>query len=266
MEKMNDLQDLLKHEIQDLVSAEDQILEAMPAMIEKASDKKLKNSLQQHFKITQQQRKRLDQVQKLMVGNAENSEENSGLLKRLFKGKHHCKGMSGIIEEGKKIMAEDINSDVMDAAIIGASQKIEHYEICGYGTARAYAEELGMREVERLLLQTLNEEKDADVLLTELAVSRLNREAETSGIQGSGNSRSSNSIQGRGSNGSGKIGSATNKQSSSGSSASQQSRSSATKQSGSSASKSSGNSGASKKSASKSGSKASSNASSSRNK
>jgi ferritin-like metal-binding protein YciE len=262
MEKMNDLRDLLKHEIQDLVSAEDQIIEAMPAMIEKASDKKLKDSLRQHLKITQQQRKRLDQVQKSLTGEVENFREDSGLFSRLFKGKHHCKGMAGILDEGQKIMSEDIDPDVMDAAIIGAAQKVEHYEICGYGTARAYAEELGLRDVERLLMQTLNEEYEADVLLTELAVGRLNREAENAGNDNSGNGRKTSGLM-RGSNGIGKTGSATKRQSSSrNSTASKKQNSSTARKSGSSASKSSGKSGASKKSASKSGSKAKSKATS----
>ncbi len=208
------------------------------------------------------------QVQKLLIGKVESSEENSGFLNRLFKGKHHCKGMSGIIEEGNKIMSEDINPDVMDAAIIAAAQKIEHYEICGYGTARAYAEELGKRDIEKLLLQTLDEEYEADRHLTDLAVGRLNREAETAGNNENGDGRRYNSGAGRASNKttSRNSASASKKKSNSKSSASKKSKSSVSQatKSANSTSKSGSKAGASKKAASKSGSKTSSKKSSSR--
>ena len=183
MEKMNDLRDLLKHEIQDLYSAEDQIIAAMPAMIEKAKNPELKRSLQEHLRITEQQRQRLNQItQKLEGGQqAGNGTENKGLFARLMARRHTCKGMEGIIEEGQKILKEDMNPEVMDAAIIACSQKIEHYEICGYGTAKAFAQELNLTEVVSLLDQTLQEEYHADELLTALAVGRLNREAEAAG-------------------------------------------------------------------------------------
>ncbi len=177
MEKMNDLRDLLKHEVMDMHSAEEQIIKAMPAMIKKAKNTELKQSLQQHLKVTEAQLTRLQKVQKLLDGQQGNAED-SGLLSRLFKRSHTCRGMQGIIDEGEKIMAEDMSPEVMDAAILAASQKIEHYEICGYGTARAYAEELGLTEVATLLEQTLDEEYEADEKLTALAVNRLNEQAE----------------------------------------------------------------------------------------
>jgi ferritin-like metal-binding protein YciE len=189
MEKMNDLNDLLKHEIMDLYSAEEQIISAMPAMIEKARNPELKKSLKEHLKITEQQRKRLDQVKKLM--GQEESRQDDGLLNRLFKNRQTCRGMEGIIEEGNKILKEDMDPDVMDAAIVASSQKIEHYEICGYGTARSFAMQLGLDEVAELLNQTLDEEYEADRLLTEMAENRINKEAE------SGNSRGSNGPQSR---------------------------------------------------------------------
>ena len=160
MEKMNDLKDLLKHEIMDLYSAEEQIIKAMPAMIKKAKNPELKQSLQQHLKVTENQRARLEQVQKMMEDGSADNNNGGGLLSRLFKRSYTCRGMQGIIEEGEKIMAEDMSPEVMDAAIIAASQKIEHYEICGYGTARAYAEELGLTQVATMLEQTLDEEYD----------------------------------------------------------------------------------------------------------
>jgi ferritin-like metal-binding protein YciE len=89
--------------------------------------------------------------------------------------------MEGLIDEGQKIMSENMNPEVMDAAIIACAQKIEHYEICGYGTARAYARQLGLNEAERLLEQTLDEEHQADELLTSMALNSVNLMAETSG-------------------------------------------------------------------------------------
>lgn len=178
MEKLTDLKHLLQHEVEDLISAEDQILAALPKMIDKASDGALKNALSEHLKVTEGQRARLDTVQQLLVQGEDPTGEKKGLLARLFTTNHRCKGTQGIIEEGEKLMKEDMDANVMDAAIIACAQKIEHYEICGYGTARAFAEELGMREVEGLLRQTLDEEYAADTKLTHLAVGRLNKEAE----------------------------------------------------------------------------------------
>lgn len=180
MEKLNDLRDLLKHEIQDLYSVEEQIIAAMPNMIAKASNAELKRSLEEHLRVTEAQKARLDQVQQAF-GDTSQSEEGQGLLSRLFKTKMVCKGMQGIISEGNQILSANMNPDVMDAAIIACAQKIEHYEICGYGTAKAFARELGLSEVERLLDQSLNEEYTADDTLTALAVGRLNREAENAG-------------------------------------------------------------------------------------
>jgi ferritin-like metal-binding protein YciE len=206
MEKMHDLKDLLKHEILDLVSAEEQIIAALPAMIEKAGNTALKNALQQHLQITEQQRQRLDQVQQLMAeGNdqateSEGGEKKKGFIAGLFSrnkdAKQVCLGTKGLIDEGEKVMAENMEPEVMDAAIIGCAQKIEHYEICGYGTAKAYAKELGLAEVERLLEQTLNEEYEADDQLTALAVGRLNREAENTGSNKNPAAKKSNGAAG----------------------------------------------------------------------
>lgn len=176
---MHDLRDLLKHEIEDLYSAEEQIIEALPLMIENAGNKNLKQSLNQHLKVTQQQKKRLDQVMKLMNEGSKEGEKKKGIMGLFGGGKHVCKGMKGIIEEGNKIMGANIDPEVRDAAIIASAQKVEHYEICGYGTARSYAEELQLTEVEKLLKQTLDEEYEADILLTELAETRVNLEAES---------------------------------------------------------------------------------------
>lgn len=179
---MINLNDLLEHEVRDLYSAEVQIIEALPLMVEKAGNAELKRGLQDHLSVTREQKARLDKVLKLLTGSAPKTE--GGFLSGLFgtnkEGGTHCVGTEGIINEGKKMMNEDMAPEVMDAAIIACAQKIEHYEICGYGTARAYAEELGLSELERLLRTTLNEEYAADDLLTRLAVRKLNPRAEKS--------------------------------------------------------------------------------------
>jgi ferritin-like metal-binding protein YciE len=168
--KMNSLSNLLAHEIVDLYSAEEQIIEALPQMIGKTQNQDLKKALKEHLRVTEQQKKRLEKVHKLIQQEDGSSEEELG--------DSECMGMKGLIEEGKKAMEEEMEPDVMDAAIIASAQKIEHYEISGYGTARAFARELGLNEVEKLLQQTLDEEYLADDLLTELAVGHVNDEAE----------------------------------------------------------------------------------------
>lgn len=197
MEKMINLRHLLMHEVQDLYSAEEQILEALPSMIEKARNKQLKDALQRHLKVTEHQKERLDEVKELLMGGMEDGErengkgngEKKGILANIFgSGKQKCRGMEGLIEEGEKVMGEEMSPEVLDAAIIASAQKIEHYEICGYGTARAYARELNLGDVAELLEETLDEEYEADDLLTDLAVGRLNEEAETGGTRGGGRS------------------------------------------------------------------------------
>lgn len=176
---MRDLRDLLTHEVADLYSAEQQIIEAMPQMIEKAYNPQLRQALEQHLQVTRNQLDRLTQVQSIL-GNKENNKD-SGFLDNLFGSGVKCKGMEGLIDEGQKVMSENMSPEVMDAAIIACAQKIEHYEICGYGTARAYARQLGLSEAERLLEQTLDEEHQADELMTSMALNSVNLMAETSG-------------------------------------------------------------------------------------
>jgi ferritin-like metal-binding protein YciE len=177
MEKMNDLTDLLKHELMDLHSAEEQIINAMPAMMQKAGNTALKEALGNHWQETQRQKERLDRVLAMLNGEEPKKE---GLLNRLFRQSQVCRGMKGLIEEGNKIIGEDMDSDVKDAAIIACAQKIEHYEISGYGTARSYARELNLTEIVNLLETTLKEEYEADRKLTSLAQARINKDAEKS--------------------------------------------------------------------------------------
>lgn len=254
---MINLKDLLMHEIQDLYSAEEQIIEALPSMIEKANNSQLKKALQDHLKVTEKQKDRLDQVKQLLGEEEEGEgEEKKGVFSRLFGGgAHKCKGTEGIIKEGQNILGENMTTEVRDAAIIASTQKIEHYEICGYGTARAYARELNLGEVAELLEETLNEEYAADDLLTDLAVGRLNEEAEKGKGNGRGTNKSSNRGGAMGGNGKSKSNGSARSASNgkSGSSSRSASKSSASKTA--SAKTSSSKSGASKASKSTAGSR-----------
>ena len=173
MEPLINLHDLLQHEINDLYSAEEQIIEALPKMVDNATNNELKKTLNEHLRVTREQKKRLDKVKSLLKIDP----QRKGFFEKIF-GSEKCKGTEGLIAEGEKMMNEDMDASVKDAAIIAAAQKIEHYEISGYGTARAFAKELGLKEVERLLETTLNEEYKSDNLLTALALRKVNLDAE----------------------------------------------------------------------------------------
>lgn len=176
MEPLINLHDLLQHEIEDLYSAEEQIIEALPKMVENATDRELKQALNEHLQVTREQKKRLDKVKKLLGID----EKKKGFFAEIFGGTK-CKGTEGLIAEGEKMMGQEMDPTVKDAAIIAAAQKIEHYEISGYGTARTYARELGLNEAADLLETTLNEEYKADDSLTSLAINKINLEAEAGG-------------------------------------------------------------------------------------
>ena len=160
--EMASLQELLVEELKDLYNAEKQLIKAMPKMAKTASSPELKQAFQTHLKETENQAKRLEQVFDALGEKAKSKK---------------CHAMEGLIEEGKEMMGEDMDDDVMDAALIAAAQKIEHYEIASYGTCRAYAQLLGNKEAARLLQQTLDEEGKTDKLLTQLAESSINVEA-----------------------------------------------------------------------------------------
>ncbi|HVK96482.1 MAG TPA: DUF892 family protein, partial [Flavisolibacter sp.] len=151
---MNHLKDLLIHDVRHLYSAEEQAIESLPAMISKAHDPRLKQALEQHLKVTEQQLERLKRV-KQMLGDTD--DQSTCILSGLFNMGSKSQGIAGLIQEGGKVMAVDMSPEVMDAAIIGCQQKIEHYEIAGYGTAKTYAEQLGLTDVAQLLQQTLIE-------------------------------------------------------------------------------------------------------------
>ncbi len=160
--EIDSLKKLYVEELKDLYSAEKQILQALPKMVKKASNPKLQQAFQEHLEVTRMQVERLDRIFEL--------------LGKSPRGKK-CKGMEGLLEEGKEMMQEDMDDDVMDAALIAAAQRVEHYEMAGYGTVRTYASLLGEKEQTRLLQQTLDEEGDADKKLTQLAESQINVEA-----------------------------------------------------------------------------------------
>jgi ferritin-like metal-binding protein YciE len=180
MEKINDLHELLKHELKDLYSAETQLVDALPKMAEAATDSKLKKAFRDHLAVTKEHKKRLDKIQQLL-GEETISTENKGFFAKLFsseEGDTHCKAMEGLIKEADSLMKEDMTPQVMDAALIAAAQKVEHYEISSYGTARAYALQLRMPDVAKILASTLDEEYFADDSLSKLALDGINEEAE----------------------------------------------------------------------------------------
>jgi len=161
-EETNPLEELLIDELKDLYSAENQIIKALPKMAKAANSPDLRRAFERHLEETRNHVERLDQI----------GEE----LETKMTGKK-CHGMEGLIEEGKEIMSEDLEDNTLDAGLIGAAQKVEHYEIAAYGTARAHAELLGYTKIARLLQQTLNEEGATDKKLTQLAESIINVEA-----------------------------------------------------------------------------------------
>lgn len=160
--KLNTLQDLYINELRDLYSAEAQILKALPKMVKAAQSEDLAGAFQQHLEQTRQHVARLEQIMEKM---------------NLTPRRKKCEGMEGILDEGSEFLSSGIDEAVRDAALIGAAQKVEHYEIASYGCARTYARQLGDEEAANLLQQTLQEEEETDRKLTQLAESHINPEA-----------------------------------------------------------------------------------------
>jgi len=160
--KMKSLQDLLVDHLKDLYSAENQLVKALPKMAKAATNPELKAGFEEHLEQTRNQVTRLEQVcEKLGVTP---------------KGKK-CAAMEGLVEEGKELMDQEPEPDVLDAGLIAAAQKVEHYEIASYGSARTWAEQLGLEEAAALLQETLDEEKATDEKLTRLAEAMVNQQA-----------------------------------------------------------------------------------------
>jgi ferritin-like metal-binding protein YciE len=160
--KLDTLQKLYINELRDLYNAENQLLKALPKMAKGASSEELKNAFEKHFQQTETHVERLENIFEQ--------------LDQTPKGKT-CHGMKGLIEEGSEILKEEGDPSVLDAGIIVAGQKVEHYEIASYGSARTFAELLGQNKAAELLQTTLDEESEANELLNGLAESIVNPDA-----------------------------------------------------------------------------------------
>ena len=161
--KMATLEDLYTDLLKDLYSAEKQLVKALPKMAKNAQSPDLQKAFQEHLRQTEGQVERIERIFQELEGSP--------------RGKK-CVGMEGLIEEGNELLQEDVEPDVLDAGLIAAAQKVEHYEIAGYGTARAWAQRLGYDKAARLLQQTLEEESMANEKLTKIAESHVNMEAQ----------------------------------------------------------------------------------------
>ncbi len=157
--KLDSLNKLYIHELKDLYSAETQLVEAIPKMQKAASNADLKQAFADHLAETKTHVARLESIFKELDFEP---------------GGHKCAAMEGLIEEGEELINSDIDPQVLDAALIAAAQRIEHYEMAGYGTARTYAEKLGSQTAADTLQETLNEEGLADQKLTRLAERKIN--------------------------------------------------------------------------------------------
>jgi ferritin-like metal-binding protein YciE len=172
--QQTELRELYVDELKDIYSAETQLVKALPKMAKAAVSAELRNGFVQHLEQTREHVSRLEQI--------------FDDLDETPTGKH-CKGMEGLIKEGGEAAEEDYERDAKDAALIGAAQRVEHYEIAAYGTVRAMAEKLGEGKAVSLLSQTLQEEKDTDVKLSKLADKMTIEEGSESKPEGTSGTR-----------------------------------------------------------------------------
>jgi ferritin-like metal-binding protein YciE len=166
--QLQTMKDLFEHEVSDLYSAETQLVAALPKMAGSATNDELRQAFQHHLEETRDHVRRLEEIRG-QIGSTTSEE---------------CEGMRGLIEEGEEILAAAGDPDVKDAALISAAQRVEHYEIAAYGTARTLADEIDLEDAKELLDQTLDEESNADKLLTKIATggmfkAGINRQART---------------------------------------------------------------------------------------
>ncbi|HMQ31193.1 MAG TPA: ferritin-like domain-containing protein [Chloroflexaceae bacterium] len=161
--QLKTLRDLYIEQLKDLYSAETQLVKALPKMEKAASTPELKQAFQSHLSETERQVQRLEQI---FQGLGEKP------------GGHTCKGMQGLIAEGEEMIKMKGDADAIDAGLIAAAQRVEHYEIAGYGCVRTYADQLGEQQGAKLLQQTLDEEGKTDKLLTQIAERVVNVKAE----------------------------------------------------------------------------------------
>jgi len=159
---MKNLDDLFERQLNNLYDGEEQMIEALPKMIEKAEDEELKEALEKHLEETKDQKKRLEEIFKDLDLKAKNET---------------CQGMKALLSEANTFIRNAKDEDVKNAGIIADAQKVEHYEISSYGTAVRFAEELGHKQIAKKLQTSLDEEYNADKILTKLAEKRLNKEA-----------------------------------------------------------------------------------------
>ena len=159
---MKNLEELFEHQLQDLYSAEDQLTAALPKMAKKAKDAKLKKAFEDHLEETKEHKKRIEEVCKELDIDP--------------KGET-CKAMKGLIKEAEDFLDYVKDDDVLNTGMIAEAQRVEHYEISGYGTAVRYAKELGHTAIAKKLQKTLDEEYNADKTLNDLAEKRLNAKA-----------------------------------------------------------------------------------------
>jgi len=160
---MQTLDDLYTDMLKDLYSAEKQLVKALPKMAKNAQSPDLQKAFQEHLKQTEGHVERIERIFSDLGGSP--------------RGKK-CVGMEGLVEEGNELLQEQVDPDVLDAGLIAAAQKVEHYEIASYGTVRTWAEHLGYNQAAQLLQQTLDEEGEANKKLTQLAESHINMEAQ----------------------------------------------------------------------------------------
>lgn len=160
--EFNSFKDLFVNQIEDLYDAENRLTSALPKMADAANSSQLKQALRQHLTETQGHVSRLESIFREI--NVEPKRET-------------CQAMKGLISEGEEVMSAKGDPDIKDAAIIAAAQRVEHYEISGYGTARAFARRLGLTQAANLLQQTLDEEKAADQKLNQIAEAGVNQQA-----------------------------------------------------------------------------------------
>jgi len=160
--EFNSLDDLLVEQLRDLYDAESRLIEALPKMSEAASNQKLKDAFSHHLEETRGQVNRLEEAFKLLDQPAK---------------RESCEAMKGLIKEGEEMIEAKGDSDVKDAALIAAAQRVEHYEMAGYGSARNFAQRCGRGDIARLLQETLDEESDADKKLTSIAEASVNAAA-----------------------------------------------------------------------------------------
>jgi ferritin-like metal-binding protein YciE len=160
--RITTLEELLTDELKDIYSAENQLIKALPKMAKAAESSDLRQAFEKHLEQTRLHAQRIEEI--------------CGDL-NVKPGGKKCRGMEGLIEEGKEVLQSDTEPEPLQAALIGAAQRVEHYEIAAYGTARAHAKQLGYMKAVDLLSQTLEEEKQTDQLLTKLAENRINVKA-----------------------------------------------------------------------------------------